>query len=396
MYNEFLTNKEHHTCYGCRACEQACSTGAIQMKSNDEGFLYPVLDESLCVKCGLCEKVCPYSKEDLNGDEQQVFAAKHKSNETLMRSSSGGVFSALADFVLSKGGYVAGCVFDRDLKACHIISKDVKEIARMRGSKYVQSDMGDSYKKVKELLGKGLWVLFTGTPCQVAGLKSFLGKNYETLITADLICHGVPSPELFQQAVGFYEKSDNGKVLSLSFRDKKYGGWSTCGEIKIQKKNKILIKHNTPFNDYYYQYFIVKNSVYRMSCYSCKYATQNRVADITIGDFWNIADVFPDFDFKNGASVIILNTEAGKRVFSEIKENFIYRESDIETAKKGNGNLCHPSALPESRKTVYKRINEIGFAAAAKQDCKIRRFVPALKRMIPKDLKQTIKKFLKK
>ena len=133
-----------------------------------------------------------------------------------------------------------------------------------------------------------------------------------------------------------------------------------------------------------------------MSCYSCKYANEKRVADITIGDFWNIADVFPDFDFKNGASVVVLNNEKGKTVFEAVKEGLVYRESDIKTAKRGNGNLCHPTAMPESRKTVYKRINEIGFAAAAKQDCRFKRLVPAIKRMIPKNLKQTIKKLLKK
>ena len=393
--NTYLTDKQLNTCYGCRACEGACPKGAIEIKPDSEGFLYPVLNKEHCVNCGICEKVCPFASDDFSSDAQAVYAVQYKETEKLMASSSGGAFSAVADYVLQKGGYVAGSVYDENLKVVHIIGNNENDVARMRGSKYVQSDTADTFNQAKALLEKGELLLYTGTPCQIAGLKAFLCKDYENLITVDLICHGVPSQKLFNDAISLHEKRVGGKAVYFNFRDKQSNGWITRGTVCFNVGSKAKIKKISPYDDYYYYYYL-QNSVSRMSCYSCKYAQKKRVSDITIGDFWNIEKALPNFDSRDGVSVMILNTEKSKEIFTEISEKLNFEESTIEIAANGNGNLQRPTEMPAKRVETYKKINSIGFENAAKQDCKLSYIKPAVKRMVPKTLKKKIKKLIGK
>ena len=389
MTNYLTINKEE-SCYGCRACEHVCPKGAIAMQENGEGFLYPVLDETKCIQCGLCKKVCPYDNNQTDKKEPlSVYAAQYQNAEALKKSTSGGMFSAFADYVLENGGAVAGCIFDKDFNAIHVVTKDLDVVAKMRGSKYVQSNTGKSYPQIKDLLESGVLVLFTGTPCQVDGLKRYLRKDYDNLFTLDLICHGVPS----QKMLGAYLDSvrkEKGEVLDLKFRDKERNGWSEQGSIVIEKKIKTI----SGFNNSYYQYFL-KSNLSRPCCYACKYSSIHRVGDITIGDYWNIGKILPALETKDGYSVILVNSSKGEELLGQVKDRLKLYETDLISAVKGNGNLSHPSEKPATREDIYKRVEEEGYAAVAKQDCKYSYVVPFIKRHTPRWLKKLMRKIKK-
>ncbi len=390
---QYLLTKDLTKCCGCSACEQVCPKNAIALKSNEEGFLYPVLDEELCIKCGLCRSVCHYDNKSHLKEPEEVYAVQYKESDILKKSSSGAVFSAFADFILEKGGAVAGCVFDESFKAVHIVTEDNELVVKMRGSKYVQSNMGNSFKQAKEYLENGQPVLFTGTPCQVAGLKTYLKKDYENLYTVDLICHGVPSPLLLEEYIKKIKK-EKGELISLKFRNKERNGWCSQGSVTYTSKGKSKSFTITPFNDSYYNLYYMENCVSRYSCYSCPYATQKRVSDVTIGDYWNIDEKLSLNEYKDGMSVALINTEKGNELFSEVKNKLRFYKSDLEHAVKGNGNLKAPNKMPEKREYIYKSIRENGYENTVKDYCKFSYFVPFVKKHMPKGLKQILKKFL--
>lgn len=386
----YIHGQDTAKCYGCRACEQICPKQAIEMKANPEGFLYPVLTEDKCIKCGLCSKVCPYDTPSSMNTPVQAVAAQYKNSDALRTSSSGGMFSAAADYILSNGGYVAGCIFDDALVATHILTNRPELVEKMRGSKYVQSDLRDVYTQIRDCLKEGAMVLYTGTPCQVDGLRCFLRKDYANLFTMDLICHGVPSPKLLSDYLTTVE-AKKGAVSDIKFRDKQRNGWCSQGSITYSNKTKTI----TPFNNSYYYYYYLQNSISRMSCYSCKYATDSRVGDLTIGDYWNISNEFPDLDVSAGFSAVLINTEKGKKLFAEMSAGLNVYETKLDAVIKGNGNLSSPSPLPESRKDIYTRIAREGYGAVAKKDCKYQYVRPFVRKYMPKGVKKLLKKLLK-
>lgn len=382
MTHYFTTGNES-TCYGCRACEHICPQKAITMKPNEEGFLYPTLDEAICMKCGLCSQVCPNDNvTTVFRKPLKVFAAQYKQQDVLDNSSSGGIFSAVADYVLENNGSVAGCVFDDNFTAIHVVSQDHDTVAKMRGSKYVQSDTKSTYVEIKQRLEQGKFVLFSGTPCQVDGLKLYLCKNYDNLLTIDLICHGVPSPVLLAEYLKLTEQK-KGKVTDIKFRNKQRNGWCAQGSVTYLRNGREKTYTISPFNASYYYYYL-KNCISRMSCYSCKYSSVQRVGDITIGDYWNINDVLPHVNSKKGISVILVNTNHGKTVVQALKQRIMLFETELSSAVSGNGNLSKPCDLPDSRKNIYKRIKQQGYVVVAKQDCKYQYVVPFLRKHIPK------------
>ncbi len=390
---EYLLTKNLKKCCGCSACEQVCPKNAIALKPNEEGFLYPVLDEELCIKCGLCKSVCPYDNKNDLKEPEEVYAIQYKEQDILKKSSSGAAFSALADFVLAGGGAVAGCIFDETIRAVHIVTDKKELVEKMRGSKYVQSEMGDTFRSIKAILDDGRLVLFTGTPCQVGGLKNYLKKDYENLYTVDLICHGAPSPLLLKEYIKEIRET-KGEIVSLRFRNKEQNGWCSQGSVTYNSKGKSKSFTITPFNNSYYNLYYMENCVSRYSCYSCPYATEKRVGDITIGDYWNIDERLSFNEYKEGMSVALINTEKGNKLLSEVKDNLRIYKSDLEHAVKGNGNLKAPNKMPEKRKDIYIKIKETGYDSAVKDYCKFSYFVPFLKKHMPKSLKQTLKKFL--
>lgn len=386
---KYLKNGSAGDCYGCYACEQICFQHAILMKENEEGFIYPVLNVDKCIDCGLCAKICPVENISSVNIPIKVYAAQNKNISVLLDSSSGGLFSAFAEQIVSDGGYVVGCIFNEKLKAVHVLTSNKEIVEKMRGSKYVQSDMGGIYSQIKAYLIADHWVLFTGTPCQVDGLKRFLRNDYEKLITIDLICHGVPSPLLLSD----YLKSASerrGEVTDIRFRDKKRNGWRSQGSISYNNKVKTI----SPYNSSYYYYYYLQNSVSRICCYSCKYSSVKRVSDITIGDYWNIEKVMPEINSKNGYSVCLINTIRGNKFFDNVKDKLYYYETTLEDAVKGNGNLSSPCPMPSDRKDIYYRIKKEGWAQVEKTEFKPKKFLPFIQKCVPKSIKRGIKKIL--
>jgi Fe-S-cluster-containing hydrogenase component 2 len=271
-------------CCGCGACASICPKQAITMKPDADGFTYPVLDDSACVDCGLCVTTCAFQNVPVTADGPlATYAAVNKDAEALSRSSSGGVFAALASLVFEKSGVVFGCAFNDDLEPEHICIDNPADVARLQGSKYVQSDVKNTYAEAKKSLQVGRCVLYTGTPCQIAGLKAYLGRDYDSLITADLVCHGVPSTAFFKGYIAWLEYKRGGKVAAYRFRDKTEGSMS-CGVGKVVFRKGGMNWDNmvySPFH-YYYQYFL-SGDICRESCYTCKYAGGNRQGDFTMG-----------------------------------------------------------------------------------------------------------------
>ena len=342
------------------------------------------------MNCGLCVKVCPIENVSETNTPIAVYAAQFKNEEELLESSSGGVFSALAEYILLKNGYVAGCVFDNNLVALHILTSDKDEVKKMRGSKYVQSDTGNIYTEIRNFLESEKLVLFTGTPCQVDGLRRYLRKDYDNLVTVDLICHGVPSPRLLSNYLTVTTEK-KGRVSSLRFRDKKRNGWCSQGSICCNGKIKTI----SPYNNSYYYYYYLQNSVSRMCCYSCKYSSVERTADITIGDYWNIEDIISGIDTKNGFSALLINTAKGERILNAIYDKMYLYETSLDEVVRGNGNLSSPSKLPVQRKAIYLRIEQEGWTAVEKTECKYNRLFPFVSKYIPKRIKKFLKKVVK-
>lgn len=359
------------------------------MKPNEEGFWYPELIAEKCVQCNLCAKVCPYDTATDVHDPMRAVAVQYQNDKALLDSSSGGVFSALADHVLDNNGYVAGCIFDDSLAAVHILTNQREGVEKMRGSKYVQSDLNDVYLQIQDRLQQGALVLFTGTPCQVDGLRGFLRKEYENLLTVDLICHGVPSPGLFRRYLDSLTQK-KGAITDIRFRDKRRNGWCAQGSVSYSAKTKTT----TPFNDSYYYYYL-QNSISRMCCYSCKYATVRRVGDITIGDYWNIRDILPNVDATAGFSAVLVNTEKGQRFLDQISDTLKLYDTSVDAVVKGNGNLSQPSPMSEKRKIIYARIAEEGYDRVARQECKFQYVRPFIRKHMPKGIKRFLKRFIR-
>lgn len=309
-------------CCACTACQSVCPQNAISMRADVKGFLYPKIDPERCKECGLCRLVCPMKR---NAPEEKLavplpdfYAVKHRSDEIRMRSSSGGMFTAVSDWILEQGGAVYGAAFDDNFMVCHRRAATKAERDAFRGSKYVQSDLGDVFSQVKNDLTGGRTVLFSGTPCQTAGLSSFLacGKtNAERLYLCDLVCHGTPSPQIFNDYLAKVKRKYNSAIQSLAFRYKP-AGWRTQA-IKIEFCNRKFYQSSAA-DDIYYRLFL-PNIILRPSCHHCPFASLRRPSDLTIGDFWGIEKAMPEFEDEKGVSLVLVNTEKGRRLFQAVK-----------------------------------------------------------------------------
>lgn len=344
-------------CYGCRSCEQICPKGCISIKPSKEGFLYPIVDENTCVHCGLCLKACPAEQVEIHRNQpQSVYAFKNKDAEEIMRSASGGVADVAAKVVLRQNGVVYGVAYDADFIVKHIEVTDESEKEKLQSSKYVQSDINDCYSKAKVALNCGRKVLFTGTPCQIAGLYAFLGGDKPNLCTLDLICHGVPSPKFFEKYLDYQRREMNSDIIYYNFRSKDKRGWGTQYLIKTKAQTKTqklsLDRYGKHFMD---------GDCYRESCYQCPYANTKRVGDITIGDFWGIMKSHPKFYSMKGISSVFVNTEKGKYLFEQVR---CFAEVEQATMKEGmikQGNLIRPSERFPKRNVFYEKIDQEDF-----------------------------------
>lgn len=294
----------------------------------------------------------------MNWKQPKVYAVKHKDEATRAASRSGGIFTALSDWVLARDGVVYGCVLDEDFNAIHIRAEKCEERDRMRGSKYIQSKLGDIYKKVKSDLTDGCFVLFSGTSCQVAGLRQFLGKDYDNLLCVDIVCHGVPSPKVWKEYLHWQEKKNKSKVVKVNFRNKKDYGWRAHKETLILENGRNI--NSTVFTTLFYGH-----SILRPCCYECPYKSVMHPGDITIADYWGIEKAAPEFDDNKGVSLVLVNNEVGARVFESVKDSIRWKETRLEDSMQSP--LKAPFPEPENRKEVWRDFSTKSFESVAKK-----------------------------
>jgi len=349
-------------CTGCGACVSICPVQAISMKMDEEGFLYPSVDGGKCIGCDLCEKRCPVGKP-LEEHKQQVFGVRHKDETVREASSSGGVFTALARETLRRGGVVFGAAFDESLRVEHIGAFDETEIAGMRGSKYLQSDAADAIANVKGLLERGIPVLFSGTPCQIAGVKAAVGKKHaDLLLTVDFVCHGVPSPGVFASYLKELESRHGKRVTGYSFRDKRLGWKDFSAVATFEDGTESIGQQRTePF-----LYGFLQNLYLRPACVQCDALRGNRrMADITMADLWGAQEVCPLQDDDRGLSLVFVNTKAGLQLFEACKsqlESFPIR--DTNKMLRFNPSIVHTASAHEKRRAFFAHYARHGFDSA--------------------------------
>lgn len=387
--------KFDNKCTACGACAQICPKHCISFEAADLGTLYPKINEDICVNCGMCENVCPIHIELKQPSNQKAFAVVHNDSKILLGSSSGGFFSALAQLIIGQNGIVYGCAFDKNMNPVTIGVDSVEELYKLRGSKYVQSDTTSAFIKVKTDLLEGRPVLFTGTPCQVAGLKSFLGKPYDHLICVDLICHGVPSSQYFLDYLHHLEHKTGSKIQGFNFRDKRTKGWGLSGTYEGTREGTCeKYTHKLfYFQSYYYSYFL-HGETYRESCYSCKYASLNRVGDFTMGDLWGAEGMRLPFSVEGGCSLVIANSIKAQELLNALEIQ--YAEVPLEVAVRYNQQLQTPSECPRHREDRIKEykvnsaeeIERYFFQAYRKANC-----IAKLKYLTPMWLKKILLRF---
>lgn len=356
---------EKKYCCGCLSCVQKCPKNAIKIVVDSGGFKYPEINKDKCINCGLCRKCCPVLKDDKNHEKTtEAYACINKDKNTRLNSSSGGIFSLIATNILKKGGYVVGAVFNKSSEVVHKIINNLEELSNLYGSKYVQSDTNEIYRQVEDLLKKQKLVLFTGTPCQIAGLYSFLRKEYTNLITQDIICHGVPSPKLWSKYIEL-QKEKNGHIKSINMRAKQNGWKNYNMQIRFDKKtNEYLNNHN---HDDYMKLFL-SDICLRESCYNCQFKrNKKQISDITLGDFWGIENIVPEMDDDLGVSLVLINSDKGKKLFEEIANRIEIKSVDFNEAAKYNTALFHSVKEPKNRTKFFSDIDKIKFKKIAKK-----------------------------
>ena len=296
---------EKNKCTGCTACMNICPKNAISMEIDNEGFKHPVINKDKCIDCGLCKKTCPVLNTTSNKSLNKCYVAYNKDEVSCKnKASSGSIFELIAKLILNENGIVIGAAFDENNKLNHIAIDNIKDLDKLKGSKYLQSHLNNIFTYIKENI-KNKKILFVGTPCQVAGLKSFIKNDFNNLICLDLVCHGVPSPKLFEKYIKEIEDKYNSQIVDYNFRDKKTG-WDTYSNtitFKNQKEITQLQKDNK------YMKLFLSDIALRESCYNCNFKLGNKYSDITLGDFWGVNNYYPDMYNKTGVSAIIINTE---------------------------------------------------------------------------------------
>lgn len=357
-----IVHADKSNCCGCSACAAACPYDAIMMSPDGMGFYYPQIDTNKCVNCGICEKICSFNDKytsHIDISNQQIVGARHKDLHEVLTSRSGAAFVALSDAILAMGGSVYGAAFDPNFRVIHKRANTKEERDAFKGSKYVQSDIGECFKEIKKELKQGRLVLFSGTPCQNDGLSSYIGNVLkENLILVDIVCHGVPSPYIWRDYLKWVEQTYGGKVTAVDFRDKSELGWSAHKESFTFGSKKI---YRTSYTYLFYEHIML-----RPSCGVCHYTKLERPSDITLADFWG----WEKMDLKinkddHGVSLVFVNTPKGKRIFDQVKHNLDIIPVKISQCMQPN--LQHPSILHPKYKAFEQDYIEKGFEFVAKR-----------------------------
>lgn len=353
-----ITNKAD--CCGCTACASVCAHHAISMEPDALGFLYPKVDTEKCTNCGLCEKVCAFNSnydKSLNLAQPLAYAARHKDMKEVETSRSGAAFIAISDYVLDNGGVVYGAGYTDHFRVIHKRATTKQERDEFKGSKYVQSDLNHVFLQIKKDLKDGLTVLFSGTPCQTAGLNSFIGKKLrEHLILVDIVCHGVPSPYIWKDYITYLEKKHKDSICQVNFRDKQLYGWTAHHE--TFKFSNIMREKLIPKS---FTYLFYEHIMFRLSCGVCPYTNTRRPSDITIADFWGWEKTDPNINTDDkGVSLILINTKKGSMIFDSIKSQMITIPAKLEDCLQPN--LQHPSAIHPKRMQFEHDYQRKGFS----------------------------------
>ena len=342
---EIICNKKD--CTGCTACSSSCPKDAISMVEDKCGFLYPSIDQSKCIDCGLCKKTCPVINNKNNDSINKCYVGYANEMKYKINSSSGGIFTIIATKILEDNGIVIGAAFNEDNKLIHYAIDKKEDLYKLQGSKYLQSNLDNIFKVLKEYLNDKK-VLFVGTPCQIAGLKAYLKKDYNNLITIDLFCHGVPSPRLFDKYIKELETKYNDKLINYNFRDKSTGWDNYSNKASFNKKEAKELQVN---NDY--MKLFLSDVALRESCYNCNFKLGNKYSDITLGDFWGVNNYHPDMYNKEGVSAIIINTEKGNDIFNRITEYLTYKECKLDEISSGNPSLVRSSDVSINKRNRF-------------------------------------------
>ncbi len=360
--------KSGKDCCGCTACEAVCSQRAIVMTPDAMGFKYPQVDISKCVECGMCERVCSFNDHYATPDNFSSplpYGVRLKEIQEVMKSRSGGAFVAFSDFILQKGGVIYGAGYKGHFIVAHKRATTAEERDEFRGSKYVQSDLTEIFRQVREDLKNGLWVLFSGTPCQVAGLSAFIPpKLKEKLLTVDIVCHGVPSPNIWSDFLHYIETKEKKVVTEVDFRDKRRFGWKAHKETFTLKDPKSA--QSSVLSTDTYTFLFYKHILLRPSCGKCKFCNLRRPADLTLADFWGWEKTGTHInDDDRGLSLVLVNTPKGKNVFEAVKDHFEAFQPRLEDCMQGH--LKHPTELNPSSEKFENDYCKYGFEYVLKR-----------------------------
>lgn len=344
---------DKHNCCGCSSCVQICPKQCIVLEEDEKGFKYPIVHKEHCVKCGLCEKVCPFLTRGISHSPIEVYAANNPDETVRMKSSSGGIFSMLAETILNENGVVFGACFDDKWNVIHDYAQTKDGLEKFRGSKYVQSSIGHTYQKAFEFLKNGRKVLFSGTPCQILGLKNFLKKEYENLLTVDVVCHGVPSPLVWRSYLE-YVNPNNKRISFVNFRDKSRG-WKNYSYL-IKSDDEILVDEYASSSLYLLGFSL--NLTLRPSCYKCPAKNLNSGSDVTLSDCWGNLEKNDIYDDDKGISAVIVNSLKGKSFLDKIIQN--KKNLTFEFIQKYNPSVSNSTIEPYCSKTFWTLFKEHG------------------------------------
>ena len=353
-------------CSGCHSCQSICPKQCIKMIEDEEGFLYPSVVEENCIRCGLCENICSILYPLGNDKEESdicAYAAYTKDDEIRKNSSSGGMFTEIARWVIGRQGVVFGAAFDGAFQVRHMYAETEEALAKFRGSKYVQSIIGDSYMQAKRFLDEGRWVLFTGTPCQIGGLLKYLPKSYEKLLTQDIICHGVPSPLVWRKYREYREEQSGGGIEHINFRNKAKGWNPYYVEMNFSDGKEYL---QISGKDLYMRTFL-SDLCLRPSCYDCRFKQKVRSSDFTLADFWGIDNVQPEMNDNKGTSLFFVNSDKGQKVFANISERLVFKQVDTDSAIQYNPSMLTSVKKPAKRDAFMAKMRTQPIDKAMKQ-----------------------------
>lgn len=377
--------KDKRKCTGCYACANICPKRCIELKADNQGFKYPEIDKEKCIQCNLCNKVCPVKNIPEVSKNTQFYAIQNRNDNIRKLSTSGGVFYSLAKHMIDTKNYVCGVGFDENGRVVHKIINNLNDLPDLLGSKYVQSDLKEIFKQIRQILKEGKKVLFVGTPCQVAGLQNFIGNELkQNLLLVDLVCYGVPSPKVYESWKKQIEKKYKKKVDRVFFRDKSFGFAAPNVKISFEdgktKEQTMLIKS--------YMKLFMNNLSIRPSCTDCKFKGVNRTSDITLGDCWSIGKFEKKMDDNNGTTTVLIHTNKGKNAINDINLDIKIIEINEKEAIKYDGKkILHSAPYNNNKEQYFKAMNEFGYMYAQNKYAK-----DTLKEVLITILKRTILK----